>query len=209
MSMTEVDCKPFIEYLAGLVSSGIYARQEISTEGFLLYWAALKDECDLTTFQRALMAHVKDTTPARTSATAHSGSVVGDFFPKPADIKKQIDLILQRNCNPMAAWTKVELAIRQHGKTRSLDFQDPAIHAAIQSLGGWIYLCQKLGEESEYSFRRAFMESYESAHVARLSGPALLLGEIDSHNLRLNSEHKVRPVRIGLPKPVSSALLNK
>lgn len=209
MSMSDNDCSAFIGYLAGLVSSGIYARQEISTEGFMLYWAALKDECDLVTFQRALMAHVKDTTPARTSATAHSGSVVGDFFPKPADIKKQIDILLQRNCNPQAAWSKVELAIRNHGKTRSLDFQDPAIHAAIQSIGGWVYLCQKLSDDTEYTFRRAFLESYESAHVTKAAGPALLLGEIDSHNLRLSKEHQVRPVVIGLPKPVNTALLNK
>ena len=58
------------------------------------------------------------------------------------------------------AWIQVQDAIRQCGANRCVRFEDPAIHAAIRSLGGWVTLC-RMDDESFKFARRDFLLSFK------------------------------------------------
>ena len=63
----------------------------------------------------------------------------GTFFPKPADIIRRITA--GSEAQAYTAWLKVMRAIKEHGASESVAFDDPLIHVAIDAAGGWIRLC--------------------------------------------------------------------
>lgn len=113
--------------------------------------------------------------------TAHMRNPdVGQFQPKPADVIRQIEGTTGDAA--LAAWTKVERAIRSTGTYASVAFDDPLIHATIEDMGGWI----KLGsvKEEELPFRaREFSQRYR-AYTQRPpeAPPRYLPGISEQHN---------------------------
>ena len=63
------------------------------------------------------------------------------------------------------AWGRLLNAIGSVGAYESVDFDDPAINAAVRSLGGWQALCDTSSHELRAFVRPRFVESYR-AHVA-------------------------------------------
>lgn len=82
----------------------------------------------------------------------------GQFAPKPADIVR-----LLRGSSQSAsgeAWAKLDRAIRCVGNYRSVVFDDPKIHAAVERLGGWQTV--SMTSEKEYPFlRNNFQKLYQ------------------------------------------------
>lgn len=81
----------------------------------------------------------------------------GQFAPKPADVIKHISGNSQSASGE--AWAKVDRAIRCVGPWRSVVFDDPKIHAAIERLGGWQKLANTSGEEypfTEHKFKTLY-----------------------------------------------------
>lgn len=57
------------------------------------------------------------------------------------------------------AWAQVMKAMKRFGRYASIDFGDPAIHAAIRSMGGWSLLCLGRLEDLHYR-RRDFIDGH-------------------------------------------------
>lgn len=67
------------------------------------------------------------------------------FFPKPGQI---IEYIEGSNASKASmAWAKVSKAVRQFGPYSTVIFDESAIHAAIEQMGGWTKLCTSPSEE--------------------------------------------------------------
>ena len=116
-------------------------------------------------------------------------------MPQPADILKIIRGSGEGKA--LAALMKVEKAMDEHGAYATVVFDDPAIHATIQSLGGWVKACR----QTEYEFawwKKEFRERY--AHFDQYGLPpdlpAQLSGIFDLANLPLGEKTR-KPVVIG------------
>ena len=62
----------------------------------------------------------------------------------------------------ITAWATVRQTVRRHGSYRSIDFEDPAINAAIRSMGGWVALCGKPSDEFDTWARKEFERQYRA-----------------------------------------------
>jgi len=105
----------------------------------------------------------------------------------------------------LEAWVAVKRAIAAVGAYESVNFDDPAVNAAIRSLGGWRRLCSLDSEELDKWTRKEF----EKAYTAYASAPSLhpdltrhLPGIHESNNTHLGVEVKPRllAVRPEAPK---------
>lgn len=104
----------------------------------------------------------------------------GQFPPKPADIVKHIRGNSQSSSGE--AWAKVDYAIRCVGPWRSVVFDDPKIHAAIERLGGWQTVANSSGEE--YPFvQNKFVKLYQGFTVQPPDTfPRVLIGTCEHQN---------------------------
>lgn len=105
------------------------------------------------------------------------------FFPKPVEL---LELVLaNKKDEALVALDTVTSAIGTHGSYRTLVFEDPVIHAAIESMGGWPAFCER---EPDEWLRKEFLEAYQS-HARRLrSGdmravPLQLTGRLSGENI--------------------------
>lgn len=60
----------------------------------------------------------------------------GRFFPKPADLIALLEG--DTNSQALEAYRVLDNALLQHGVYRSVRFEDPALTATVQALGGWV-----------------------------------------------------------------------
>lgn len=126
----------------------------------------------------------------------------GQYPPKPADIVRLIHGSSQTTSGE--AWAKVDRAIRCVGNYRTVVFDDPKIHAAIDRLGGW----QKISmtDEKEYPFlRNNFLKLYQGFTVQPPETfPRKLIGtcehENSQHDSFMRGRSKNEPVMIGDPE---------
>lgn len=167
--MTEKDRREFETILISLAE--IYDTQLTETR-LNLYFAALKD---LTLEQVKQAAN----TIARTSR----------FFPKPADFLEAgggggEDKALQ-------ALLQVEKAIREIGSYRSVVFDDPVIHAVIETFeGGWEGICMMPLEDWKFA-RKDFIKTYKAlSNIPNLNAPPKLIGRIEHENSMKGYHHK-------------------
>lgn len=131
-------------------------------------WFTKLSDLDVRDFQRAIHAWLDSAEIAAYPAVALLRRLAGaETRPLPAIQDRGI-----------VAWESVVFAIRRFG-SRSVDFDDKAINAAIRSLGGWLQLTQTPTDELHKWTRQQFIKAYTafaSAGVAaRLARP--LVGE--------------------------------
>jgi len=126
----------------------------------------------------------------------------GQYPPKPADIVRLIQGSSQTTSGE--AWAKVDRAIRCVGIHRTVVFDDPKVHAAIERLGGWQKIC--MTEEKEYPFlRNNFLKLYQGFTVQPPETfPRKLIGtcehENSQHDSFMRGRSKNEPVLIGDPE---------
>lgn len=126
----------------------------------------------------------------------------GQFPPKPADIVRLIQGSSQSAGGE--AWAKVDYAIRCVGNYRSVVFDDPKIHAALERLGGWQTVA--MTSEQEYPFlRNNFLKLYQGFTVQPPeSYPRKLIGACEHENRQYSSFQRGRaadePAMIGNPE---------
>ncbi|MCO4819824.1 MAG: hypothetical protein KC517_09380 [Bacteroidetes bacterium] len=102
-------------------------------------------------------------------------------FPKPATILKYCG----RDNATLASKAILALkkAIHQVGPYRSVNFNDEAIHAAIESCGGWVSICG--WSETDFKYKeKNLSEKYCSFKTAGLSGKKYLPGITEIENSR-------------------------
>jgi hypothetical protein len=138
-----------------------YYRQP-ATEFTLSVWWTACQPFDLEQVQKAMTIHVM----------SPDG---GQFLPKVADVVK----VLQGTATDRAAlaWGKVHEAMGSVGAYTDVVFDDPAIHAVIEDLGGWPKVCRTEGRELGYLQHR-FCEGHR-AYVGRgtFAYPRRLMGD--------------------------------
>lgn len=111
-----------------------YYRQPVS-EFVLQVWQQACKPYTLEQVSKAMTAHVTD-------------AERGVFAPKVADVVR----VLSGTTTDRAAlaWGKVLGAMSSVGAYSDVVFDDPAIHAAIEDMGGWVKVCR--GEMAELSY---------------------------------------------------------
>lgn len=99
----------------------------------------------------------------------------GQFAPRVADIVRLLEGT--HTDRAAMAWSKVHTAMSDVGAYTDVVFDDPAIHAVVEDMGGWPKVCRwPLGELSYLQHR--FSEAYRSyAAQEQYQFPARLGGE--------------------------------
>ncbi|MBS3018558.1 hypothetical protein DJFAAGMI_01290 [Comamonas sp. PE63] len=131
----------------------------------------------------------------------------GQFAPKVADIAR----VLQGTTTDRAAiaWGKVHEAMSAVGAYSDVVFDDPAIHAVIEDLGGWPKVCRtELKELSYLQHRfqlahRAYSDSGQFEYQRRLPGDRSPDHEFASRGLALP-----RPALVGNRERAMAVLTN-
>lgn len=163
----------FRELLGGTLS---FYRQDVTQFMLDVWWQACRGY-DLEQVRKAMTAHAMD--PDR-----------GQFAPKPADIVRKLGGTSTDRA--MLAWGKVMDAMQTVGAYTDVVFDDPAIHACVQDLGGWPKMCRTSMDELGYLQHR-FCESHR-AYASRESFeyPRALIGDRSPDEMY---------VKRGLPAP--------
>lgn len=171
--MLETDRKAFGELIAAVYA---YHRTAVSPAVIQIYW----NGCERWTLEQVKHAiNVLTQDPE-----------AGKWIPKIGDITR----VLEGTSTQRAAiaWGRVHRAISAVGAYRDVDFGDPAVHAAIQDVGGWPKLCR--AEPRELGFmQHRFGEAYRAYRERGApSAPLSLMGDRSS-----DAEYAKR----GLPAP--------
>lgn len=132
----------FAELLTDVMA---YYGKDASNFVLSIWWTACEN-FEMEQVQKALQRHATD--PER-----------GQFAPKVADIVR----VLQGTSTDRAAiaWGKVHEAMGSVGAYSDVVFDDPAIHAVIEDLGGWPKVCRTDVDELSYLQHR-FQESHRA-----------------------------------------------
>lgn len=151
-----------------LISAAEVTGKSLSAQSLVLYWDLLST-FELTDIRNAVQAHLKN-------------PETGSFMPKPADIIKFING--SSESRSMQAWTKVDKAIRTVGIHESIAFDDPLIHAVIESMGGWITL-NNIQNHKEIAFKAVEFEKRYRGFLITPPGnnyPSYLIGSTEMGN---------------------------
>lgn len=149
-----------------LTDAMAFYRQNVSSFALSVWWQAC-ERYEFEQVSKAITAHAMD--PER-----------GQFAPKPADL---VRLLQGTNTDrSLIAWGKTLDAMQRVGAYASVCFDDPAIHVAIEDMGGWPKLCRSTFDELPHVQRR-FCDTYK-AYAARgdFTYPARLTGESEMVN---------------------------
>ncbi len=160
-----------------------YYSKKISAFSIDHYVKAL-DKFDLSAIDRAVRMHIAD--------PEH-----GSFMPKISDLMRYLSG--SSRSDAADAWTKVDRAIREIGPYQTVIFDDELIHATIESMGGWIYLCNAKDETDLSIKSHEFIKRYKSFFERGIDGfLPKLVGMTDAQNSALESYEPMEPRYIGL-----------
>lgn len=140
--MTQIDKQKLGEILSGV--HDFYGKE--MTRFAVQVWMEAFKGFDHEQVSKAFSAHLMD-------------AERGQFMPKPADIVRQLQGT--KTDRSLLAWGKVLEAMQKVGAYQSVVFDDPAIHAAVQDIGGWISMCRTETKELSYLEKR-FCDSYKA-----------------------------------------------
>lgn len=155
----------FGDLLTGVMA---FYRRDMSEFALDVWWQACSP-FDYEQVTKALTSHAMN--PER-----------GHFAPMPADIVRELHGTHADRA--LLAWGKVIEAAQRVGAYQAVVFDDGAIHAVIEDMGGWVALCRSDVDDLPHVQRR-FTEAYR-AYSKRpdLSFPPLLPGACDADNAR-------------------------
>ncbi|MFN7153844.1 MAG: DUF6475 domain-containing protein [Acidovorax sp.] len=153
-----------------------YYRQDTSAFLLTVWWNACKP-FELEQIQQAMQRHMTD--------AEH-----GQFAPKVADMARM--LVGTATDRALVAWGKVHEAMSAVGAYQDVVFDDPAIHAVIEDLGGWVKVCRTDLKEVGY-LQHKFCESHRAyTRLPSFDYPRKLGGAADG---------SAQYARFGLPPP--------
>ena len=153
-----------------------FYKQDASPFALSVWWQACQ-KYDIEQVSKALTAHAMD--PER-----------GQFAPKPADLVRQLEGTATDRA--MIAWGKVLDAIQRVGGYTDVVFDDAAIHAVIEDLGGWVKVCR--GETKDLGYlQHRFCEAHRAYSAkGQFDYPRQLMGDRSPDEMF---------IRKGLPPP--------
>ena len=165
--MQEQDKAAFRDMM--MAAGEVYGR-EITKPLLQMYFAALS-QCGIDQVHGAMMAHMQNPDS-------------GQFFPKPADLIRQISGTSKQQeaaieDKASMAWACIERDIRRIGSYGTLKMDDKQALAAVKAIGGWQSLCQTETSKMEWK-RKEFIRMYETFERTPLDAlPASLPGRIE------------------------------
>lgn len=156
--MIEQDKPAFARLLTDAMA---FYGKDVSTFALSVWWQACLP-FDFQQVSKAMTAHAMD--------AEH-----GQFAPKPADLVRK--LAGTATDRAMLAWGKAIDAASSVGAYQDVRFDDPAIHAVIEDLGGWPKFCRTETKDLSYLQHR-FTESYKAyANRGEFDFPPMLGGD--------------------------------
>ena len=165
--MKSTDKQQFMQLMTGI---GEYYGKQMSPMLIDIYWNGLQSY-DFEAVKAAINAHVRNPD-------------TGQFMPKIADVEKFAHG--NTGTRAMQAWVKVARAVQEIGTYRTVQFDDPIIHAVIDDMGGWPAIGQIMNDELPFKikeFEKRYMAYLQVAPVRK--PPDMLLGIYDRTNRTL------------------------
>lgn len=174
--MTNQDKSEFVRQLTGLAE---LFDKKISDALFEIYWQSLQ-ELSLEDFKRA----------------ATSLALSAKFFPKPVEFREQI--LPNLDAQASLAYDKLHEAYLRLAPYHTVTFDDPVIHAVVNSLGGWIKLANLTVDEAKW-YRKDFEAKYKNyaPQIRNLNVPTRLVGQFELNNSERFPEYVTPPQIIG------------
>lgn len=180
--------------LTELVSQVLaYYRQPVSEFTLSVWWSACQPY-SLEQIRKAMTAH----------ATNPDG---GQFAPKVADLVRILEGT--HTDRAMLAWGKAHEAMSAVGAYQDVVFDDPAIHAVVEDLGGWPKLCRTELKDLGYVQKR-FCDGHK-AYTGRgeFVFPRRLMGDRSpDHEWEAKGLKPPRPALIGDREKAAAVFLN-
>lgn len=160
--MNDEDKRDFWTLVKGVHS---FYSQDVSEFAAQIWWNAMRGY-SIEQVRKAFNAHAADPKS-------------GQFMPKPADLIRVLDGTQDERS--ALAWSKVFGAIQRVGSYQTVVFDEGAIHAAIEDLGGWPKVCATKMDELPFVEKR-FCAAYRAHLKAGSPYPARLVGIVDQTN---------------------------
>ncbi len=173
-----------------MAAGEVYGR-EITKPMLQMYFAALA-QIGIEQIQGAMMAHMQNPDS-------------GQFFPKPADLIKQItgttkqqDAVIEDKA--AIAWACIERDIRRIGSYGTLKLEDKQALATVKAMGGWQSICQTETSKMEWK-RKEFIRMYETFERMPLDAlPSSLPGRIEMSEVKQAGPVALNNLALGLAK---------
>lgn len=140
--MKNTDKKAFALLIAGVYA---YHRQPCSDALIAMYWRGCQ-QWDYEQIVRAVDALTHD-------------AEAGKFPPKIGDLTRELEGT--RTDRALLAWGKTLKAMSSVGAYQDVVFDDAAIHAAVEDVGGWPKLCRTTFDDLSYLQHR-FCEAHRA-----------------------------------------------
>lgn len=188
--MQEFERKEFAELIAGVYA---YHRTQVSPAVIGMYWRG----CQRWSLEQVRKAIDELTMDAE----------AGKFVPKIGDLTRVLEGT--RTDRAQLAWGRLLEAAASVGAYTDVAFDDPAIHATVEDLGGWVKVCRSETKDLGYLQHR-FCESYR-AYVGRgqFGYPAVLGGDRSPDAMYAKRGLPVpRPRLIGDPQRAQLVIAN-
>lgn len=188
--MKNTDLAKFKVLLTEVMS---YYEKNTSPFMLTLYWDAFNN-FDFEQVRKALNQHCIDPESGR-------------FAPKVADIVKILaGTVTDRSA---LAWGKFYDAMSRVGCYQDVAFDDPAIHAAAEDIGGWHKACTTPSKDVSY-LQHQFCNSYKAyVNKGKFDYPKVLVGIRSPDSVyRMSGLNPPKPVLIGDAKVAMNVYLN-
>ena len=173
-----------------MAAGEVYGR-EITKPLLQMYFAAMT-QAGIEQVKNAMMAHMQNPDS-------------GQFFPKPADLIKQMTGTTKQQDAAIEdraaiAWACIERDIRRIGSYGTLKLDDKQALATVKAMGGWQSICQIEISKMEWK-RKEFIRMYETFERMPLEAlPSSLPGRVELSEVKQAGPVGLNNLALGLAK---------
>lgn len=186
--MKNEDKRAFFDLM--MAAGEVYGR-EVTQPMAAIYFSALAN-VSIEQVQAAMMTHMQNPDS-------------GQFFPKPADIIKQMTGTTKQQDAAIEdkaaiAWACIERDIRRIGSYGTLKLDDKQALATVKAMGGWQSICQTETSKMEWK-RKEFIRMYETFERMPLEAlPSSLPGRIEMSEVKQAGPVALDKLALGVAK---------
>ena len=186
--MKNEDKRAFFDLM--MAAGEVYGR-EVTQPMAAIYFSALGN-ASIEQVQEAMMAHMQNPDS-------------GQFFPKPADLIKQMTGTTKQQDAAIEdraaiAWACIERDIRRIGSYGTLKLDDKQALATVKAMGGWQSICQTETSKMEWK-RKEFIRMYEAFERTPLEAlPSSLPGRVELSEVKRSGPVALNNLALGLAK---------
>lgn len=186
--MKNEDKRAFFDLM--MAAGEVYGR-EVTQPMAAIYFSALAN-VSIDQVQEAMMTHMQNPDS-------------GQFFPKPADLIKQMTGTTKQQDAAIEdkaaiAWACIERDIRRIGSYGTLKLDDKQALATVKAMGGWQSICQTETSKMEWK-RKEFIRMYETFERMPLEAlPSSLPGRIEMSEVKQAGPVALDKLALGVTK---------